>query len=307
MKITAKQATVAAIIAAEFALLVGIAVWAHGVPADGVVVAPGAASLAVSPQVDVVDTLVIDQVKTPVDAWVVVSREREGMPGEVLGSALVRAGESTKVDVKVAAGSLPATAAVALVADMGTPGKLEYNPADMAGSADKMIVSGGKQVVATMDIKAFSRDVSAGEASVGSATIDAHSSSVTASDVVAPGPSWLVVATPGATPDVPGAVIGYVSVGAGRHDAVVVPVSSTASASVSATAAASGGLVVYPASWKNLEVYLFADQGAAGTFEFDPASPATGADQPYRAGGVVVMASVDTSSMPVATTRAKKK
>lgn len=300
-RITGKQAAVAAIIVVELALLVAIVLIARGsrVPEQSVVVAPSAAGIIVAPQRYASDRVVIDRVKTPVPGWVVLTADKNGVSGKVIGAAKVRAGDTQNVDVILMTNPVPTKIHATLYASSGEAG------AGMGGAKyGKLVVAGSQPVTTSFTVKPFTRMVSAGDAVVGTATLMPAQSSVVVSSVVAPGPSWLVVAEPGATPDQPGPVVGVVAVAPGTSSDVAVPISAVASGSPNTSAPTSSSVVTstpsgYSNAWGNLTVFLFADQGDPlnRVFEFHPGAPASSPDEPYVVDGAAVSTPVNASAL----------
>lgn len=292
-----------AIIAVEVLLLVGIVLWARSGPQSGIAVKAGSASIAVSPQRNVTDRITVDKVKTPVQGWVVVqAADKSGMPGDVIGSAQVHPGENDNVAVTLDTTSVPRVAYISLLADEGKPGVLEFTPGSMGNSADKPIVAGSSAVVVKFAIVPFSRNVGAGEALLGTATLAPTRDAVRVSRAVAPRPSWLVIATPGAASGGPGVPLGWVPIPAGESVEVTIPITGSlpvgglATGTATGTAGATTGTTSTTPSQPplprsipaSMTVFLFADQGVKGVFEYNPSQPSASPDQPYEAAGIVV-------------------
>lgn len=273
-----KRITVAAILVAELVVL-ALAAWsARSAPADGIVVRPDDVYIGVSNQKAVTSRVRIDRVVAPGPSWVVVQADNgAGEPGRVLGTVHVEKGESTDVDVAVEAVGLPRVAVATLFSDRGVVGKFEYSGSagsdGMGGGstpvgADKPYVADGKVVSAQFAIEPLSFRVSSGEATIGAVVVRTQGTSVIASDVVAPGQSWLsvsVVATNGA----PGQVLGFTAVQAGVNPTVTVmlPAATTS---------------------RPLVVMLHADLGRSGKFDYSAVDASSSPDQPYVAGGRTV-------------------
>ena len=302
LKVTGRQVAFAAIIVAEIALLVGIVVWARGRSTPGIVVAPGSAAITVAPQRFVSDRVVIEKVKTPVDGWVVLSVDTPGMPHKVIGATKVSAGQSTDVEVALTASPGAERVSATLYTGRGGSG------AAMAGSYGQPLVMRSKPVTVSFTVTPLSRTLAEGTAEVATATLVPADSSVVLASVLAPAPSWLVVARPGVTTDQPGPVLGYVLVPAGRSVNVTVPIAvpptpsaaTTGSAAPTATTPTPSSIASgYPAGWADLTLFLFADQGDPlnRVFEFDASSPRTSADQPYLIGGLPVAVPVNDAAL----------
>lgn len=143
LRITPKQAAVAAIVVAEIALLLLIVFLPGAAPTGSLVVRAGAASIHVNEQGGPWQDLVVQRVVAPVPSWLVVQAERGGQPGQVLGYTAVPAGQTFDVVVDLSSAPImPNTLLVSLLADRGRRGVFEYSPGS-AGGGGGMGMGGG--------------------------------------------------------------------------------------------------------------------------------------------------------------------
>ena len=279
------RVAVVSILVVEVLVLLGVAFSAQGGPATGIAVGAADASITVSDQDNVVKKIVVAKVTAPMDAWVVVQTDfGNSGPGAVIGTALVKKGESRDVVVSLdSSGTLPLGAYLSLVADQGQAGKLEYVPpgaapaqgsagmgsggsgGGMSASKDRPFVANGQVVSAKIRITPLSFRVGRDAASIASASLTATANSVVASSVIAPGPSWLEVSVAGSG-GMPGELLGAAQVQAGSHASVVVTLTA-------------------PPGKLPLVAVLHVDLGVPGFFEFNTSDRGNSPDQPYEAGG----------------------
>lgn len=118
----------------------------------GVRAAKGTASIVVSGQEIVRDSLVVDRAVAPIGAWVVVHLDEGGMPGKRVGYAQIIAGVSTNVIVKLDPKvQRTETLFVAVHADRGQAGRLEFDMMDKFDSPDQpFFVDGGEVATAVV-------------------------------------------------------------------------------------------------------------------------------------------------------------
>jgi hypothetical protein len=110
-------------------------------------VGPGQASLSEATRTADATSVAIPRVVAPAQSWVSVSVETtNGLIGRVLGETLVRSGEQTGVVVAIGTpvGVTPLVAT--LHVDLGTLGRFEFSPSDVASSPDQPYVAGGQTV-----------------------------------------------------------------------------------------------------------------------------------------------------------------
>lgn len=168
----------AAFVVVEVALLVIFTLIGNSQPAEGLIARKQDVSLEVPSQTGDWGTVRVQRVVAPESVWVVVqTRNASGAGGRVIGSTLVPSGRATNLTI----GLDPTQAAsnslvVALIADRGERGALEYTPSlsgtggggggmGMAASsdsksaapsapvtsADKPISAGGRRVAVILD------------------------------------------------------------------------------------------------------------------------------------------------------------
>jgi len=119
----------------------------------GVKVQKGAASLEASAQPGASGQLVISLVNAPADAWVVVHPEKDGGPGQRIGLAHVRSGQTSDVIVPLEPVKLSPTLIVALHADKGDPGLFEYDMDDKLNSMDQPYFIGEEEVAIKVSVQ----------------------------------------------------------------------------------------------------------------------------------------------------------
>jgi len=96
--------------------------------------------------------LVVKQVTAPQDAWIVVHLDDNGMPGERVGSQHINKGVNN--DVRVALkGITSEKVIVAVHADKGTPGTLDFDMEKKATSPDRPFFVGGKELATVVALK----------------------------------------------------------------------------------------------------------------------------------------------------------
>lgn len=266
---------VVAVIVAEILALSAIALAARDVPAGGIAVRAGEASVSVKDQ-NVWDSVTLDRVNIPVDGWAIVRAvDESGTPATVLGYAYVAAGENVSVVVPLdRTDGLPPAVVVSLAADKGEAEVFEFDAGSAGGmgggmnaggasnGSDKPLLADGSPVQATVNIAPYSIGNLGGAATLGTAVLSPAGDSVTVSGVSAPGPSWLVVA-----------VVGVSESGAGETLGVrAIPTSESREYTIDLTS---------PAGASQLRVSLHADLGARGVLEFDPGDVMNSPDQMY--------------------------
>jgi hypothetical protein len=120
----------------------------------GVKAGEGEASIQVADQPGVTDSLIVAKAVAPTGAWIVVHLDDNGKPGKRVGYAQIPAGESTNVVVKLDP-SIPLTdkLLVAVHADRGVVGTLEFNMMDKDNSPDQPFFVMGKEVATAVSVK----------------------------------------------------------------------------------------------------------------------------------------------------------
>lgn len=110
----------------------------EGHPTDGVwgyVVSAEDAQIEVSGSATA-DTLTVDRVLSPGDAWLVVHLDDDGKPGMRVGLQRIGAGESLGVTIALE-GVTTDSVIVAVHADKGAAGEFDFSMDDPAGSPDR--------------------------------------------------------------------------------------------------------------------------------------------------------------------------
>lgn len=120
----------------------------------GVEAGEGEAAIEVSDQPGLTDTLLVDRVLAPTGAFVVVHLDDDGMPGERVGYAFIPEGESTDVEVSIDAGvELTESLFIAVHADRGEDGVLEFDMEDKFNSPDQPFFVDGSEVATAARVK----------------------------------------------------------------------------------------------------------------------------------------------------------
>ena len=120
----------------------------------GVKAAVGEAAIEVSPQPGASGTIVVDRAVAPGPAWIVVHLDDNGMPGKRVGFASIVAGENRSVTVTLTPGvALTDNLLVAVHADRGVLGALEFNMDDKVNSPDQPYFVSGKEVATKLAVK----------------------------------------------------------------------------------------------------------------------------------------------------------
>lgn len=279
-----KIAGVAAVLVAEVAIIVALSAAADGLPVDGVMVGQGDAIIEVHDQ-RILSAMSIDRIVTPVDGWVILRVDRDGVPAELIGAAQVSKGESRYVGVVLdRRQGIPDAVFVSLLTDQGKIGEFEFSTGDPRDSvslggggmsmgdagpslpemdepADKLLIAGGEVVTAHAQITPFDIVYHPAEANIGAAYLSASGNSASVQRIDAPGSAWVAIVR-GIVDGKPPEIIGAALVGPGHTDVVEVELSE-----VPETA--------------NVTAILLADLGATGVLETDPAAPSRGVDAPY--------------------------
>lgn len=120
----------------------------------GVKAKTGEALIETADQAGATNQITIDRVISPTPAWVVVHQNDDGMPGKRIGFTHVEAGESVGTVVKLASGAtLTDSVLVAVHADRGVVGQLEFDMEHKVGSPDQPFFVAGKEVATKIAIK----------------------------------------------------------------------------------------------------------------------------------------------------------
>lgn len=120
----------------------------------GVKAQNGEAAIEVSDQPGTVDQLTVDSATSPTEAWVVVHLDDDGMPGERVGYAAIASGENRDVVVKLSSKmALTDSLLVAVHADRGEVGTLEFDMEDKLNSPDQPFFVSGSEVATKVSVK----------------------------------------------------------------------------------------------------------------------------------------------------------
>jgi hypothetical protein len=126
-----------------------VAVREFGVKADS-----GTAAIEASAQPGASGTLTIDRAVAPGPAWVVVHLNDNGMPGKRIGYAPIVAGENRSVTVSLSPDiALTPEVLVAIHADRGVLGTLEFDMMDKVNSPDQPYFVDGQEVATKVSVK----------------------------------------------------------------------------------------------------------------------------------------------------------
>lgn len=120
----------------------------------GVKAADGEASIKISDQPVVAGAIIVDEAVAPAGAWVVVHLDEGGKPGKRVGYQQIFAGTNQRVAVMLDPSiTLTDRLLVAVHADRGVAGKLEFDMMDKYASPDQPFFVGGKEVATAVTIK----------------------------------------------------------------------------------------------------------------------------------------------------------
>jgi hypothetical protein len=120
----------------------------------GVKAGTGSALIQLTDQPGSTQSVTVDRVVSPGPAWLVVHQDDNGMPGKRLGYVAIPGGESASVVVTLSPSvKLTDSVLIAVHADRGTPGQLEFNMDDKVDSPDQPYFVDGKEVAAALRIK----------------------------------------------------------------------------------------------------------------------------------------------------------
>jgi len=211
-----------------------------------------------------VDTLVVERVLAPMDAWIVVHLDDNGMPGDRVGITHISKGESLDVGVPLK-GVTTEKVIVAVHADKGTPGKFDFDMMKKAMSPDRPFFVNEKELAKVVTVREFGVKADGGTAAIEVSDQPGATSSLTVDSATAPGAAWVVVHLN--DDGMPGKRVGYAPIVAGENRGVVVKLSSKMPLTDS------------------LFVAVHADRGTVGTLEFDMMDKLDSPDQPYFESG----------------------
>lgn len=132
----------------ELAMEVGVLA-----PPFGVKAAAGEASIAVADQPGAKDSLTVAKAVAPTGAWIVVHLDDNGMPGKRVGYRQIAQGTNTGVSVKLDPSvTLTDELLVAVHADRGVAGELEFDMMDKYNSPDQPFFVDGAEVATAVTI-----------------------------------------------------------------------------------------------------------------------------------------------------------
>jgi len=191
-------------------------------------------SVSVSDQDASGGTVTIDSITAAEPSWIVIHTEQNGGPGPIVGYAAVREGESTGVVVEIDAAAATPVLYAMLHVDAGTIGTYEFPGADVPVAGDQT------NVPFEVALPELTPAVTVSDQPVVDGTL-------TVDEIVASGPSWIVIhseANGG-----PGPVAGWAAVTRGVNQDVEVTVDVTK---------------LTPGLYAMLHI----DAGAIGTYEF---------------------------------------
>ena len=126
-----------------------VVVRSFGVKADA-----GTAAIEVADQRGATNSITVDKALAPTAAWVVVHLNDNGMPGERVGATSIPAGDNRSVVVTLSPAAAQADSLlVAVHADRGVLGTLEFNMKDKLASPDQPFFVSGNEVATKVTIK----------------------------------------------------------------------------------------------------------------------------------------------------------
>lgn len=209
--------------------------------------------------------------EAPADAWIVVHTDDGGMPGERVGSAHISKGINRNVEITLK-GVNSEKVIVAIHADRGTPGKLDFDMKDKTGSPDRPFFVGGKELAKVATVRAWGVKDDSGTAAIKVDDQPVTNSTLLVASAAAPTPAWVVVHLN--DKGMPGKRVGVASIPIGVSSNIAVPLDPKADLS------------------KGLLVAVHADRGTAGTFDFNMEDKFNSPDQPFFVGGKEVAVAV---------------
>jgi len=208
------------------------------------------------------DKIVVPRVVAPVDGWLVV--RSAAATGPVLGVAPLDRGENRDVEVALTAGDSDRVR-LAMHVDRGTRGVWEFDPLRTNDGVDRRVYVDRKPVEREVAIAGYGIDTPPHEVSLW-VEDQPIGGSLRVKQALAPAGSWIAVHE--MVDGVRGRLLGFTGV-SGEAFEVDVPIEA-------------------PRAATDLAVTLFADRGAAGSFEYAPDKPLTSLDQVLRTGREVV-------------------
>lgn len=244
---------------------VGFAAAEFGVPVemDGASIEAG--DQGIGPKVTIAKAV------APTDAFVVVHKATaDGMPGERVGYASIKAGETRNVVVKITKELKGRTKLIAAIhADRGVSRKFEFDMDRTVDSPDQPFFADGMEVAAVFEVGKWGVPVD--EASIKAADQIGATGRIVVDRVVAPADGWIVVHKDAG--GAPGERVGLKRVEEGETVDVDVELTSDELT-------------------EKLFVALHADRGGIEVFDFDMMDKLDSPDQPFFVDGEEVAVAV---------------
>ena len=233
-----------------------------GMVMSGISVSAAAdASVTVSDQPVVDGTVTVDEVVYNTTGWIVIHADAEGAPGTILGYSNISAGSNKDVVVKINTTGVTTTLYAMLHTDAGNISVFEFPGADVPVKDNGAVITPSFTVTDTL---------------VASVTVEDQiiysDNNVTVSEVVSPGPGWIVIHADASGS--PGTILGKEKVDHGVNTNVRVYIDSEGRT-------------------ETLYAMLHTDNGTIGEFEFP------GVDAPVKdADGNVITPSFKVLPVP---------
>jgi len=208
-------------------------------------------------------TVVVPEVISEGQGWMVIHADEDGAPGPVIGQAAVSDGVNTDVSVEIDVDAATETLWAMLHTDTGEVGTYEFPDADPPVQVEGNVVV--EPFTVTGGLPAAEEEVEEEEAVTPSVTVSDQAiedGTVTVDSVVSDGQGWMVIHAD--EDGAPGPVIGQAAVSDGENTNVVVNIDTDAAT-------------------ETLWAMLHEDTGEMGTYEFPDADP------PVQLEGEIVM------------------
>lgn len=257
---------------AEVAVAFGVAEFGVPVEMDGATIQAG--DQGIGPKVTIASAM------APTDAFVVVHKATaDGMPGERVGYAAIKAGETKNIEVKLTEKLTGRTKLLAAIhADRGVAGKLEFDMEAPVDSPDQPFFADGMEVATAFEVGTWGVPVD--EASIKVADQIGVTDRLVVDRVVAPSDGWIVVHLDAG--GAPGERVGLKRVEAGETVDVDVELTSDKLT-------------------EKLFVAVHADRGQPEVFDFDMMDKLGSPDQPFFVDGEEVAVAAKVREFGVAT------
>jgi hypothetical protein len=216
------------------------------------------------------DTLVVDRVLAPGDAWIVVHADDNGKPGMRVGLAHIDKGESTNVEVDLD-DVTTANVIVAIHADRAETGEFDFDMMNPTMSPDRPYFVDETELAKVVAVREFGVSTGENTATIEVADQDATGGTLTIERALAPTGAWIVVHLD--DEGTPGQRVGLLHIPAGETLGAVVE--------------------LYPIPLtETLFVAVHADRGDEDVFEFDMMDRVNSPDQPFFVDGEEVATAV---------------